>query len=340
MARRATAQDVANLAGVSRSAVSLVLNGRASGNISVEKQKAVFAAAEQLSYTPNAVAISLRSQRTRTLGVLSWPGRTSVPQVLLHRAWQRAHDDGYLLLMMDTDRDALQEQQQLETLRNRQVDGFLVVAPDMTDYEPPDLLLTVPTVLVNCVDLDGALTSVVPDEVEAGRRAAEVLITEGHRGIGLLVSSPDSLQTRMRVQGAVQAFASAGLPFPQPVPVRNAIDDGYRAAHQLLSGPDRPSALICAQERPAVGAVLAAANLALPIPAALSVVAMEDGEELAKSLVPALTTVHRPDAAMAEQAVALLVERLTAAAPPEVRRLLFRCPVRHRSSVAAPGGTG
>jgi transcriptional regulator with XRE-family HTH domain len=64
--RKATAQDVADLAGVSRSAVSLVLNGRGQGNIAHDKQQAIIDAARQLNYTPNAVALSLRNRRSRT----------------------------------------------------------------------------------------------------------------------------------------------------------------------------------------------------------------------------------------------------------------------------------
>ena len=337
MARKATAQDVADLAGVSRSAVSLVLNGRAAGNISVQKQKAVIAAAEQLSYTPNAVALSLRSQRTRTLGVLSWAGRASLAQVLLHSAWQAAHDDRYLMLMMDTGGDREEERRQLETLRDRQVDGFLVIAPDMTEYEPDELMLSVPTVLLNCVDPQGTLSSVAPDELEAGRLAAQVLLEHGHRRTALLVADADAPQTRLRVAGVQQAFAAAGVPAPHPMDAGTGIDDGYHAARRLLLEPDRPSSLICTQERLAVGAVLAAADLHLPVPSALSVLSLEDGEELARSLVPPLTTVHRPDAAMAAEAVSLLVEQISANAPAKARQLLFRCPLNAGASVAAPG---
>lgn len=336
MARKATARDVADLAGVSRSAVSLVLNGRAAGNISLQKQKAVIAAAEQLSYTPNAVALSLRSQRSRTIGVLSWQGRASVAQLLLHSAWQKAYEHRYLMLMMDTGGDPEQERRQMETLRDRQVDGFLVIAPDMVEYDPEDVLLGGPTVLLNCVDAHGSLTSVVPDEIEAGRLAAEVLLEHGHRSAALLVGEPAALQTRLRVRGVQQAFTAARLPPPVPVDAGTGIDSGYHVARRLLLEPDRPSSLICTQERLAVGAVLAAADLQLPIPAELSVVSLEDGEELARSLVPPLTTVHRPDAAMGAQAVALLVEQLSAEEPSEIRQLLFSCPVHARSSVAGP----
>ena len=108
MTRRATAQDVADLAGVSRSAVSLVLNGRAEGNISAVKQEAVREAARQLRYTPNAVALSLRSKRTATIGVLTWRNRWHMPPVLLGELYTAASSAGYLLMTVDAVQRPLQ----------------------------------------------------------------------------------------------------------------------------------------------------------------------------------------------------------------------------------------
>ncbi len=205
MPRKATAQDVADLAGVSRSSVSLVMNGRAAGNISQAKQVAILAAAAQLDYTPNAVALSLRSRRTRTLGVLTWPSQVGLSQLMLHAALRKASEHSYLLLVMDTDGDPEIEGRQLDTLRDRQVDGFLVVSPELTHYRPAEVLTTAPTVLVNCLDPDGVVSSVAPDEVQAGRLAVEVLLRGGHTRIGLVVGDPTALQTRLRVAGVQQA---------------------------------------------------------------------------------------------------------------------------------------
>ena len=335
MARRATAQDVADLAGVSRSSVSLVLNGRGAGNLSDEKQKAVRAAAEQLRYTPNAVALSLRSRRTRTLGVLTWPGVVGFPQTMLHRALRKAGEHSYLLLVMDTDDDAEVERRQLDTLLDRQVDGVLVMSPALTDYRPPDVLTSMPTVLLNCLDPEGSVSSVAPDEAQAGRRAAEVLLRRGHQRIGLLGGDPASLQTRLRVAGVQQAVSTAGGAPPQPCVAGRDVDDGVRAARALLTGPEPPTALICTHERLAVGAALVAAEVRLSVPDQLSLVSLEDGERLASRLDPPVTTVHRPDGAMAEQAVSLLLDQL-AGGTPEVRRLLFGCPLRERASVGCP----
>ena len=98
MGRRATAQDVADLAGVSRSAVSLVLNGRAEGNISLAKQQAVREGARRLSYRRQVVAQGLRISKTRVLGVLTWRGGGGLPLHLIASALQTALAADYMLI--------------------------------------------------------------------------------------------------------------------------------------------------------------------------------------------------------------------------------------------------
>src|SRR3954470_23803013 len=140
MPRRATAQDVADLAGVSRSAVSLVLNGRADGNISQAKQAAVREAARQLRYTPNAVALSLRSKRTATIGVLTWRDRWQMPPVLLSELYTAASSAGYLLMTVDV----VQRPLQVDALLDRRVDGFIVVAPELSVFAVPEGVASAP----------------------------------------------------------------------------------------------------------------------------------------------------------------------------------------------------
>jgi LacI family transcriptional regulator len=330
MTRRATAQDVADLAGVSRSAVSLVLNGRADGNISRAKQEAVRDAAEQLHYTPNAVALSLRSQRTKTIGVLTWRGRQQSPLALLGAVYEAASSSGYLLMTVD----ALQRPTQVDALLDRRVDGFVVVAPELSDFVVPEAVAGVPTVLVNCLDPSLGASSLVPDEVGAGARAAQQLLDSGHRHLGVL-SGTEGLASERRVQGVCRAAATAGLPEPTLVRAGHTIDDGYAAARALLESDDVPSALVCTHERLALGVLLAVADLGLSVPDDLSLVSLDDGEDLAARLVPAVDLVERPDTVIAKHALELLVEQLRHGRS-AVRRLTFVCPVRPGASVAPP----
>jgi LacI family transcriptional regulator len=140
--RKATAQDVADLAGVSRSAVSLVLNGRAQGHIARDKQRAIIEAARQLNYTPNAVALGLRNRRTRTIGVLTWPGQCGFSVPMLHATLTTTTAAGYLSIFMDTANDRDHQREVLATLHDRQVDALLVIAPDLINYRPAEIMFT------------------------------------------------------------------------------------------------------------------------------------------------------------------------------------------------------
>ncbi|GAB2584708.1 LacI family DNA-binding transcriptional regulator [Microlunatus antarcticus] len=331
MTRRATAQDVADLAGVSRSAVSLVLNGRADGNISRVKQEAVRDAALQLHYTPNAVALSLRSKRTETIGVLTWPDHRQMPLALLGAVYRAASSAGYLLMMVD----AQERPWQVDALLDRRVDGFMVVAPELADFAVPEPVSNVPTVMVNCFDPSLGASSLVPDEVGAGASAAQRLIESGHRELGV-VAGREGLASERRVQGVERAAQGAGLARPVVVRAGHSIDDGYRAARELLESDQVPSALVCTHERLALGVLLAASDVGLSVPEDLSLVSLDDGENLAARLVPSVDLVERPDPVIATHALELLVDQLRHGGHSAVRRLTFVCPVRRGASVAPP----
>ena len=341
MARKATSQDVADLAGVSRSAVSLVLNGRGDGNIAAEKQKLIIEAARQLNYTPNPVALSLRTRRSATIGVITDAIATSAfGGKLLQGAANAAAADGYLLLVIDVQSEHARELQAYDTLLNRRVDGFLFAAMSLRPYLPPDLLQVEPVVLANCFDPDDTVSSFVPDEVGGSRSATQHLIERGHRDIVMLTGTADVIASSLRERGFAEALRAAGLPVSEPVRAGWEIDKGYRAAtHVLTTRTPRPTALVCANDRSAVGVMLAAAQLGLTVPGDLSVVGYDDDENVAPCLVPALTTVRLPHREMGRRAVRLLLDRVhgTAADADEPRRVALECPLIIRESVAPPG---
>ena len=137
----------------------------------------------------------------------------------------------------------------------------------------------------------------------------DVLIEAGHTRIGVVAGPPDAMQSRLRLAGIEAAAAAEHIAVSVQAAANRDIGSGFEAARTLLTAPAAPTALICTHERIAVGARLAAADLGLTIPADLSVVSLDDGELLASSLVPQLTTIERPDRAMAEQAVTMTLQR-------------------------------
>ncbi len=340
MNRRATSQEVADLAGVSRSAVSLVLNGHGDGNISAANQTAILAAAKQLDYSPNPVALSLRTRRSSTIGVVTdaiatagYAGR------LLQGAAEVAAADGYLLLVIDTQDDRTHEDRAYATLRGRQVDALLFAALSLRAYDPPDGLLGGPAVLANCFDPGGRLAGYIPDEVAGSRAATRALIDRGHRDIVLLAGTPEAVASGLREQGFRQAMADAGLPVPPVITAGFEIDKGYAAAMQVLDRPGpRPTGLVCANDRAATGVYLAAARLGLDIPTDLSVVGYDDDENVAPWLVPALTTVRLPHREMGEAAMGRLLAGIGAGGDEVAFTETVRldCPLVVRDSVSQP----
>ena len=344
MLRKATSQDVADLAGVSRSAVSLVLNGRGDGNISADKQALIIEAARKLNYTPNAVALSLRSRRSSTIGVVTdWIATTAFGGKLLQGASDVAAAAGYLLLVIDTQDSSERERDAFERLQNRQVDGFLFAAQSMRPYEPGDELRAAPGALANCFEPAERGAAFIPDEVNGSKSVTKHLLDQGHRDIVLFTGTPDTVAAGLREQGFREAMTEAGLTPPAPVVTGWDIDKGYVAATQVLTGPDpRPTAIVCANDRAAVGAILAAAQLGVSVPGDLSVVGYDDDENVAPCMVPALTTVRLPHREMGEQAMRVVLDAVAdparSTSPDRVSRprVLLECPLVVRDSAAPP----
>ncbi|MFJ6155858.1 LacI family DNA-binding transcriptional regulator [Pseudarthrobacter sp. NPDC092184] len=344
--RKATALDVARRAGVSRSAVSLVLNGRATGNVTAERQERVLRAAAELDYTPNSVAVSLRNQQTSTIGIITDDIVTSpFAGRLISGASRTALARGYMVLVVDTEHDKSRESAAAQQLVHRQVDGIMYAAGSLREITAPPAMLTLPAILANCTDADSGLQSVIPAEVEGGRAAAQLLIDLGHRRITLLTGTLSSPAAPQRELGYREAMEAAGLGRDQQHVHATGwdIDEGYRAASSVLGGSNPPTAIVCSNDRVATGVLLYAAAAGLRVPTDLSVVGYDDQQNLAANLVPALTTVALPHAEIGAAAMSMLldaVEGKTAATEDkEEGTLHVPCRVIPRASTAAvPAG--
>src|SRR5690606_23581904 len=211
---------------------------------------------------------------------------------LIRGATDVAMEAGYLLITVDIHGDSEREGPAYEALLHREVDALMFAALSLRSYDPPEALLGRPAVLANCFDPSGAVPGVIADEVGGGRSAAQLLLDAGHRDVVSLEGDASFVATGRRRTGIESAFSDAGLPAPEALPPGWDIGDGIRVATAVLSRPSRPTGLLCANDRVAVGALLAAARLGLDVPGELSVVGYDDDENVAGRLVPALTTVR------------------------------------------------
>jgi LacI family transcriptional regulator, galactose operon repressor len=347
--RRVTLADVAKQAGVSGTTASLVLSGRGRElRISESVEQRVIKAADELQYRPNIVSVGLRAGTTGTIGFVSDTVATSrLAGDMIKGALEAARERGVMLFIGETEGEAELERGLLQAMHDRQVDGIVFASMFTRAVKVPAALTTGPAVLLNAAPKRAStIPSVVPDEVEAGRAAARVLLDAGHRdGIHLIGAGPrvrdvppEALAGVERLTGIREALAGAkvriasGRVCPDWQP-----EYGYEATRDLLEHT-RPRALICLNDRIAVGAYQALDDFGLKVPADVSVVSFDD-HPVATWIRPKLTTIALPHYELGRKAVEVLlaeINRDREGAAPEAATHRVAMPVRVRDSVAAP----
>jgi len=341
-AKRVTLADVARAAGVSQTTASFVLSGRREEmRISADVEARVRQAAVDAGYRPNIVSRSLRTGTTQTIGFVSdTVATTPFAGHLIWGALDAARERGHLLFIGETEGDPELERQLIEAMHDRRVDGIVLASMYTRKVAVPKALFDGPAVLLNALpNRRSTIPSVLPDELEAGRTAARVLLDAGHAdGIHLIGAAPpnrvpkDSLAAVQRLKGITEALHAAGADVAGAVPCPDWQPElGYNATRRLLERA-RPSALICFNDRLALGAYQALADAGLEVPADVSVVSFDD-DLIASWVKPQLTTVALPHYELGRAAIAVLLDggRQPANGEPGVHRIPM--PLRVRESV-------
>jgi LacI family transcriptional regulator len=335
---------VARAAGVSQTAASYVLSGRgAEMRISSEAEARVRAAALEAGYRPNGVSRSLRTGTSQTVGFVSdTVATTAFAGHLIWGALDAARERDHLLFIAESEGDAELEHQLIAAMHDRGVDGIVLASMYTRAIPVPAPLMEGPAVLLNAVAAsESTIPSVVPDETEAGRAVARALLSSGHTaGICLIGAAPPdtapdgSLAAVQRLQGivdvmhaaGVQIAAAAACPDWQPA-------NGLEATRAVLSELT-PSALICFNDRLAIGAYQALEDAGLDVPADVSVISFDD-DPVASWIRPSLTTVALPHYALGRAAIDVLFEQLENRSPTTERNRvhMIPMPLRVRESV-------
>ena len=348
--KRVTLADVARRAGVSQTAASFVLTGRREKmRISAEVEARVLQAAQETGYRPNIVSRSLRTGTTHTIGFISDTiATTPFAGDLIKGALEAARDRGYLLLIAETEGDRTLEQQLLEAVIDRQVDGIVLASMYTRRLAVPSLLKTRAAVLLNAVPARPApLISVIPDEVEAGRAAARILIEAGHvDGIYLVGAGPrpsqgprpvGGLAAVERLQGINESLREAGLKASGAIAcVEWQPELGQAAVQTLLNRGAQIKALICFNDRLALGAYNALAEAGLGVPSDVSVVSFDD-DPIASWIHPQLTTIAIPHYELGRRSVELLLGDGVNGDRAEATVDRVPMPIRYRDSVSRVG---
>lgn len=330
-----TMLDVARVAGVSVATVSAFINSTA--RVSPTTTDRIEAAVRSVGYQRNAVARSLKLGRTHTIGLtvphITNPFFTEVVSVIT-QAFDRA---GYAVMLFCTDENLSNQDEQIRLLLDRMVDG-LIVARVGNDEAFGAMVRTakVPIVLIDRV-CDGVdLDAVVLDNKAAVSEAIQYLTRLGHKRIGYITGETDIATMRERDAGYRAAIEAAGLLF-DPLLVRRGDfheKHGYSAAMQLMTLPNRPTAIFSANNPMVVGAMKAIRDLGLRCPEDVSVACFDDFP-FADVFQPQMTTIRQPVEAIGEQAATMLLDRIDGNAPDTPRRLTLQGRLMIRNSCIA-----
>ena len=322
---RPTSRDVARLAGVSRTTVSLVLNNVPDVHISPETRQRVLEAARQLNYYPDASARRLVSGRTSTIALVWHRGpdqmyRDAFLPGLLQGATRAARRYGYYILFRPMEPDE-PDDAWVELARGRHTDGLILSGPRSDDTALLDLHREgFPLVLHG--QLPGAdIPSVDVDNEQGAMTAVRHLLALGHRRIGMITNAPLAYTaSRQRLEGYRRALEEAGLPFDEDRVRYGNFDEesGRQAMESLLSLEERPTAVFIASDMVAIGALRALQEHGLRAPEDIAIVSFDD-IATARYLTPALTTVHVPAFGLGWSAAELLIRIIEGDLPNETQ---------------------
>jgi LacI family transcriptional regulator len=233
---------------------------------------------------------------------------------------------------------------EIQAFLDRQADGIIYATVYHDVVDVPEQMHAVPSVLIGARDRDGEVPSIMPDERAGAASVVDLLVRTGHRRIAFAATSVDVPATRGRLQGYRDGMLAAGLdPDAFVVEAESEAAGGYEATMGLLddgrASADRPTAVFCYNDRMAMGAYRAAAELGLSVPADVSIVGFDDQAPIAASLYPALSTVALPHYEMGAWAVRTLAALLEGRQEPDAASssaALLPCPIVERGSIAAP----
>lgn len=335
--RRITMKDVAKRAGVSQPTVSFVLNDRRDVSVATATRARVLRAAEELNFQPNRAARALRSDKSYTIGVIASRivSQPYAGQIVLG-VQQAVQPEGYVCFVVESSESPDAVDAAVRNLLAQGVAGLVYAAPGPEPVHAAAAGVGVRTVFVNCWAEnvpDGA--QILADEYQGGRDVAAAVFAAGHRRVAYLGGPKDDYACKERERGLVDAAKDAAV---DPGRIRREHGDyqvhsGYDLALRVLT-EDRPTALICGNDRMAVGALMAVHAARLDCPNDVSIVGFDDQPDIADQLHPPLATVVLPHLQMGLAAGAAML----ADEEPSGRQLIS-CTYVPRGSLAAPRAT-
>ncbi|MBM7097539.1 LacI family DNA-binding transcriptional regulator [Bacillus sp. H-16] len=311
----ATIKDIAKMAGVSVTTVSRALNGYS--DVNPKTRDRIKKVAEQLNYSPNALARSLVMSKSHTIGLLvSELNRSGAKDMFTYEVMcginDAASDENYDLILFSTNPVKQEQKSYSQLCRERQVEGVIMQGIKTDDpYLDEVIESNIPCVLVD-VELEGDNVGYVStDNVFGAQMAMRHLINLGHENIAMMNGHNQARVSQRRLEGYVKALEEAGLPvYDHYVAEGDYLEPKAETeAVKLLTDHPEITAIFCASDLMALGVLRAAERLGRKVPEELSVVGYDD-IMLAQYAHPPLTTVAQDKYQIGYESARLLTAML------------------------------
>lgn len=333
--RAARITDVAAAAGVSVATISRAL--RSPDVVAPETLERVLTAIRDMRYTPNAQARNLRTSRAKMIIAIVPDIANPFFSEVIRGIERVAQQQGYSVLLGDTENNSKREETYAQMVTSRQVDGAIILLPHIAAS-----IRRAGAPIVNACEYvsDKAVTSVYSDNVGGARAAAEYLLALGHVSIGFIGGPPGSPLSVDRERGYVDAMRANGFSLDRKLMVAGdfSAESGVRATEALLARGLPLTALVCANDEMALGALRAVRDRGLSVPVDMSIIGFDD-IRLARFIDPPLTTVAQPMQEIGREAMTLLID-LLADPTTAARKRMLPTQLIIRASTAKPGPGG
>ena len=336
MNNKVTIKDIAKMASVSATAVSMALNDRP--GVSEITRRKIHSIAEQLDYRPNFFAKSLVSNRSYTIGLLVNNIADPFYPEMAKGIEERANALGYSLLLCNTKRSLIGEKRSLDTLRAKGVDGVILTTVTVDDpHIRPLIEERFPFVLINRFSMAPALENkmdyVVLDNYACGYIGVEHLYRLGHDRTALITGALNTSTGMMRTKGATQAMKDLGIDLDSNLVVESGYvrENAYKAADRILEMRNPPTAFFAQDDHMALGVREAVLKKGLKIPEEIALMGVDDIEMASLTGVD-LTTISQKKYEMGVMGVEILIHKIEKNAPHMVSKVVLEAELIKRKS--------
>lgn len=313
-----TIKDIAKELNISPSTVSRALKGY--DTISAKTRKAVQDLANKYDYQPNSIALSLRQQRSNTIGVI-------IPEIvhfffstIISGIEDIAYEAGYNVIISQSNESYQREVSDTRALLRSRVDGLLVsVSRETTDFSHFQELHErgVPMVFFDRICPDLQTSRVIVDDLKGAMNGVEHLIQTGCRRIAHLAGPSELLISQNRLEGYKKALAKHGLPIHDELIVLcedGTVDQAIACTKQLMELKNPPDAIFANNDMSAMGAMREVFSRGLKVPDDVSILGFSDWQ-LASLVHPSLTSIHQSGFEMGREAARLFIEQIESKDP-------------------------